>query len=174
MKQRIECEYPKCGQTKHGARHEGFSADHDFQPPARDGFGSRGSTLRSRSERPNRVERREEVSQARQQAHAGPRYCVAPAHGIESPCGIGPDATLEASHTVGLGMGGGKEHGEIVLLCRAHHRELDSNRQAFRDAGLSKRAPVPDKVPPRPSSTPRAEAPPAPSQAAQRRPRSRL
>ena len=108
------------------------------------------SRISPRSKSPKRVQRRQEVAQARQRAHGGPRHCVAPAHGIQTPCGVGWESILEASHVIGIGMGGGKEYGEVVLLCRRHHGELDRDRAAFRAAGLSKRAPRPAKVFPRP------------------------
>ncbi len=140
-----------CGLLK---SHAGHVFDHEFEPEAKEGgFGSRGQALRPRSERPGRVQRAQDVAQARQSRREAVRHCEAGAHGITTPCGTGVDATLEASHVVGLGMGGGKEHGEIRMLCRKHHRELDTDRQTYRDAGLSKRAPRPDKVVPRPSES---------------------
>ena len=145
----------ECSQAKNGPRHFGLDADHEYEPEPKPQWGSQRQPINPQSQREGRVERRQKVSETRQRAHAGPRYCVAHEHGIESPCGIGDDATLEASHVIGLGMGGGAEHGEAVLLCRKHHRELDTDRQAFRDAGLSKPAPRPAKVVPRPAeSTP--------------------
>lgn len=143
----------ECGQSKNGSRHYGSDADHEYAAPAREGFGSKGSRLNARSNLPGRVQRREKVAEARQSAHAGPRRCVAPERGIQTPCGTGQDAELEASHVIALGMGGGAEHNEVELLCRKHHRELDTDRQAFREAGLSKKAPRPDKVVPRPAES---------------------
>ena len=149
VRQRIECQYPDCGQTKHGNRHEGFKADHDFIAPARKGFGQQRKPIAARSARPNRVERRQEVAQARSERREAVSYCEAKSHGVASPCGVGPDAILEASHVYGLGMGGGKEHGEVRMLCRLHHRMLDEDRATFREAGLSKRAPRSEKTAPR-------------------------
>lgn len=135
-----------CGLLKSHADHV---FDHEFVPEEKPKWGSQRSALNPRSDRPGRVQRRQEVAQARQERREAVRYCEAPSHGIETPCGVGPDATLEASHVIGLGMGGGKEHGEIRMLCRRHHRELDTNRAEFREAGLSKKPPPPDKLPPR-------------------------
>lgn len=145
MKQAHPCAV--CSLGKNAAVHWGSGDDkHPYQGEARQGFGSQRQALSPRSESPKRVERSQEVAQARSERREAVRYCEAPAHGILTPCGTGMEARLEASHVVGLGMGGAREHGEVRMLCVRHHRELDSDRQAFRDAGLSRRAPRPEKV----------------------------
>jgi len=136
-----------CSLGKNAAVHWGAGDEkHPYEGEARPAFGSHRQAISPRSESPNRVERSQEVAQARSERREAVRYCEAPAHGILTPCGTGMEARLEASHVVGLGMGGAREHGEVRMLCVRHHRDLDSDRQAFRDAGLSKRAPRPEKV----------------------------
>jgi hypothetical protein len=149
----------QCGQARNGSRHN--HGDHTYEAPPKERKKPKRMGL---STKPKRVERRKAVSEARQAAHAGPRVCVAPAHGITTPCGTGMDGTLQASHVYGLGMGGGKEYGEVVLLCARHHRDLDLDRATYRAAGLSKPAPVPEKVVRRPSASEDTETPPASSQ----------
>ena len=150
MKEPRPCQYVdkrgRCEQAQHGARHEGFKADHQYEPPPRAGFGSQRKAVNPRSSLPKRAQRREEGLQTMQAHREAVRYCEAPPAGIQTPCGEGDDGTLEQSHVIGKGMGGGKDYGLLKTLCRKHHRELDTDRQTFRDAGLSLRAPVPDKV----------------------------
>jgi hypothetical protein len=146
MKKSHPCDLPGCGQVRNGQRHTGLDADHDYIAPAKEGFGARGSTLRGRSERPERVKRYEGGQEAMQRHREAVPYCEAPGAGIESACGTGPDAILEQSHVIGKGMGGGKDYKEFKSLCRKHHRELDTDRATFRAAGLSKPAPIPEKV----------------------------
>lgn len=137
-----------CGLLK---SHGDHVYEHEFVPEAKEGgFGSKRSPINRESDRPGRVQRAQEVADARQQRREAVRHCEAPEAGIETPCGTGVEATLEASHVYGLGMGGGKEYNEIRMLCRKHHGELDTDRQTFREAGLSKHAPRPEKVVPRP------------------------
>lgn len=97
--------------------------------------------------------KRESVQHARAH-HARVQRCEAPLYGVQTPCGTGLDAILEHSHTIGMGMGGGRDYavtdGECAILCRRHHREVDTNRAAMRAAGLSKKRPRPHKVVPRP------------------------
>jgi hypothetical protein len=104
-----------------------------------------------RSKNPKRRQRLQDGAEHAREHHARVKACEAPAHGIQTPCG-GP---LEHSHTIGKGIGGGQDYavtdGECAMLCRQHHRELDTDRATFRAAGLSKRAPRPSKVVPRPS-----------------------
>ena len=146
MKQPKPCQYPDCGQGRNGTRHYGPQADHEYQGEPRQAFGSQRQPLSPRSESPKRVERAQEVAQARSERREAVGHCEARAHGIVTPCGTGLEARLEASHVVGLGAGGGKEYGEIRMLCRRHHSEIDTNRAEMRAAGLSKRAPRPQKV----------------------------
>lgn len=160
MKQSRPCQYPDCGLSKNASRHYGPSADHEYVGERKAGFGQQRQPLKHQSDRPNRVERREQTAQVKAERRATYRSCEAPAHGIQSPCGTGLEARLEASHVYGLGMGGGKEHGEVRMLCVKHHRELDTDRQTFREAGLSLRPPT--------SATPHREAAPAPSQEPER------
>ena len=134
-----------CGQRQHGRLH--VSGDHEYTPPPAERKKPKRLGL---STKPKRVQRRQEVAEARSQRREAVRHCEAAEAGIETPCGSGLEAVLDASHVYGLGMGGGKEHGEIRMLCRRHHAELDRDRAAFRAAGLSLRAPVPEKVVERP------------------------
>jgi hypothetical protein len=117
------CEFPGCGQRKNGSRHFGPDADHAYQAPPKERKAPKRMGL---STRPNRVQRRQEVAEARSTRRAAVSYCEAKSHGIASPCGVGPDATLEASHVYSLGMGGGAEQGEIRMLeeAEAMHRRM--------------------------------------------------
>lgn len=148
MKPDRSCQFPGCGLVRSAGVHAGGGQDkHEYAPPRKEGgFGQQRQALSHQSALPGRVERAQEVARARSERREAVRYCEAPARGILTPCGTGMEARLEASHVVGLGMGGAREHGEVRMLCVRHHRELDSDRQAFRDAGLSKRAPRPEKV----------------------------
>ena len=93
------------------------------------------------------------VTHEAREHHARVRHCEARAYGVTTPCGTGTDATREHSHSIGKGMGGGKDYaaseGACAILCRKHHREVDERRADMRAAGLSIRAPIPDKVVPR-------------------------
>lgn len=150
MKRGNRCQ--ACGLLKSSAEHV---FDHEFIPEDRGGFGSQRKPMRSRSDRPNRVQRREAGSDEAAEHHARVKYCEAPAHGITTPC----RGRLQHSHRIGKGMGGGKDYaasdGECDILCEAHHIEIDTRRAEMRDAGLSKKRPRPDKVVPRPSEKPR-------------------
>ena len=144
-----------CGQVKNGPRHYGHDADHDYLGEKKAGFGSTRPPLAPRSSRPNRVQRQQEGSDEAREHHARVQHCEAPAYGIMTPCGRPgtPDAIREHSHSIGKGMGGGKDYaaseGACAILCRRHHRGIDEDRAAARQAGLSIRAPVPDKIVPR-------------------------
>lgn len=142
-----------CGQSRNGPRHYGHDADHDYLGEPKAGFGQQRATLRPRSERPNRVQRYQESQQGMQAHREAVRYCEGPSYGLSTPCGRGPDGTLEQSHTIVRGMGGGRDYGILATLCRKHHREVDEDRATARAAGLSIRAPVPDKVVPRRGSS---------------------
>lgn len=108
--------------------------------------------LAPRSPRPKRVQRAQEAAQHARQHHMAVRYCEASSYGVATPCGVGQEATLEHSHTIGKGMGGGKDYavsdGECAILCRAHHRQIDTDRATMREAGLYKPRPPAD-LPPR-------------------------
>lgn len=144
-----------CGQVKNGPRHYGVNADHDYLGEPKPSFGKQRSVINPRSSQPNRVQRRQEGSDEAREHHARIRHCEAPSYGISTPCGRPgtPDAIREHSHSIGKGMGGGKDYavsdGACAILCRKHHREVDTNRTAAREVGLSIRAPVPEKVVPR-------------------------
>ncbi len=126
------------------------ATDHDFvAPPKEGGFGQKRKPLAPRSEAPNRVQRYEESQRGMQEHREAVRHCEGPAYGLETPCGVGADATLEQSHTIGRGMGGGKDYGVLATLCRKHHREVDTDRDKAREVGLSVRPPVPENVVPR-------------------------
>ena len=104
---------------------------------------------------PRGRQRAQDGAQHARAHHAAVQWCEAKSHGIASPCGVGMDATLQHSHTIGKGMGGGQDYavsdGECSILCGSHHTEIDTRRVEMRAAGLSKRAPRPSKVVPRPS-----------------------
>ena len=137
--------------SKNAAVHVGYGeGKHDYVAPERESFGARGSTLRGRSERPGRVKRYKDGQEAMQRHREAVPYCEAPGAGIESPCGTGLDAILEQSHVIAKGLGGGKDYGDVKSLCRKHHAEIDTRRAEMRAAGLTKHAPRPAKVVPRP------------------------
>jgi hypothetical protein len=75
MKKSHPCDLPGCGQVRNGQRHTGLDADHDYIAPAKAGFGARGSTLRGRSERPERVKRYEGGQEAMQRHREAVPYC---------------------------------------------------------------------------------------------------
>mgnify|MGYP006893414344 CR=1 FL=1 len=136
--------------SKTASVHVGYGeGKHDYVAPAKEGFGARGSTLRGRSERPERVKRYEDGVSEAVAHHKRVKECEAPAHGITTPC----RGRLQHSHRIGKGLGGGKDYaasdGECDMLCEQHHIEIDTRRAEMRAAGLSKRAPIPDKVVPR-------------------------
>ena len=143
-----------CGMVKSASPHVGYGDDkHDYEGEKKAGFGSTRAPLNPRSNLPHRVQRAQEGSDEAREHHARVRHCEAPAYGITTTCGTGPDATREHSHSIGKGMGGGKDYaasdGACAILCRKHHREVDTDRAKAREVGLSIRAPVPDKVVPR-------------------------
>ena len=149
MKHAAPCMVDGCGQVKNGPRHYGHDADHDYEGEKKAGFGSARAPIAPRSSRPNRVQRHQDGQQGMQVHREAVRYCEGPSYGLTTPCGVGADGTLEQSHTIGRGMGGGRDHGLLASLCRKHHREVDTDRAKAREVGLSIRAPVPDKVVPR-------------------------
>ena len=159
MKKAAPCLYSDadgpCLQSRNGARHYGHDADHDYLGEKKAGFGSVRAPLAPRSSRPNRVQRAQEGSDEAREHHARVQHCEAPAYGIMTPCGQPgtPDAIREHSHSIGKGMGGGKDYaasdGACAILCRKHHRSIDTDRAKAREVGLSIRAPVPDKIVPR-------------------------
>ena len=145
----------ECGQAKNGPRHFGLDADHDYQPEAKPQWGSQRAPIPTRSDRPGRRQRAREGADEAAEHHRRVKHCEAPAHGITTPC----RGRLQHSHRIGKGMGGGKDYaasdGECDILCEAHHIEIDTRRAEMRAAGLSKHAPRPAKVVPRPAeSTP--------------------
>ena len=139
-----------CGMVKSASPHVGYGDDkHDYEGEKKAGFGSARAAINPRSSRPNRVQRHEDSQRGMQAHREVTRYCEGPSYGLTTPCGTGADGTLEQSHTIGRGMGGGRDHGLLASLCRKHHREVDTDRAKAREVGLSIRAPVPDKVVPR-------------------------
>lgn len=128
-----------------------------YEKPRREDRQSRRKPISPRSKRPNRVQRRQEGAEHARLHHEAVGYCEARTYGVRTPCGTGLDAILEHSHTIGKGMGGGRDFaatdGECAILCKRHHTEIDTRRADMRAAGLTKRAPTPDKVPPRRSVT---------------------
>ena len=153
MKRASPCLYEDadgpCGQSKNSSRHYGTFADHDYQGGRRPGFGSQRQPVNPRSKLPRRAERLQDGSEHAREHHARVRRCEAATHGITTPC----RGRLEHSHRIGKGMGGGKDYavsdGECDILCEAHHAEIDTRRTEMRAAGLSKPAPIPEKVTPR-------------------------
>lgn len=160
MKQPRPCLFPDCGLSKSASIHWGSGDDkHAYEGERRPSFGAARKPLSPRSERPNRVARREE-SLSMMQAHRQQfPACEAPGRGIQTPCGEGLDATVEQHHIIGRGLGGGKDYGELASLCRKHHREVDTDRESAKKAGLYKRPPT--------SAVPRRQASSAPSQVPQ-------
>ncbi len=144
------CLFPQCGLGKNAGVHWGSGeGKHDYQgEPKAGGFGQQKRPIASRSSRPNRVQRYEDGQKAMREHREAVTYCEAPEAGIPTPCGTGADSTLEQSHVIGKGIGGAKDYGMLKTLCRKHHRELDSNREQFRAAGLAQRRPPAD-LPPR-------------------------
>lgn len=150
----------ECGLVKTASPHAGYGeGKHGFDDGQKKaGFGSRdklATRLAPRSSRPNRVQRQQEGADEAREHHARVQHCEAPAYGITTPCGEPgtPEAIREHSHSIGKGMGGGKDYaaseGACAILCRRHHRGIDEDRAKAREVGLSIRAPVPDKVVPR-------------------------
>lgn len=156
MKEKAGCLYPDCGLSKNASVHVGYGDDkHDYLGEKKAGFGSSRAPINPRSSRPNRAQRHQEGSDEAREHHARVQHCEAPAYGITTPCGDPgtPDSVREHSHSIGKGMGGGKDYaasdGACAILCRRHHRGIDTDRATAREVGLSIRAPVPDKVVPR-------------------------
>ena len=155
MKPDRSCQFPGCGLVRSAGVHAGAGLDkHEYVPPRKEGgFGSQRQPLSPRSESPKRVERRQEGVDEAVEHHLRVNRCEARDYGVLTPCGTGADGILEHSHSIGKGMGGGQDYavtdGACAILCRLHHRAVDTDRAAMREAGLSQRAPRPAKVVPR-------------------------
>jgi hypothetical protein len=147
MKKSHPCDLPGCGQVRNGQRHTGLDADHDYIAPAKAGFGARGSTLRGRSERPERVKRYEGGQEAMQRHREAVPYCEAAAYGLTTPCGTGPiQGKIDQQHVIPRGAGGGRDYKKLISLCHQHHMWTEEHRTEAREMGLSEPAPIPEKV----------------------------
>lgn len=134
-----------CGLSKNAAVHVGYGEDkHEYVAPPREGFGSRGSPLRSFSNRPGRVESRRETREAMGAQTAAVPYCEGPNYELPGRC----QGRVVAHHVIPRGMGSAKDAKVFASLCVVHHSYVENNRAEAKERGLLKKRPRPD-LPPR-------------------------
>jgi hypothetical protein len=153
MKEKPRCE--DCGRVKTASIHVGYGPDkHSYIAPPRDGFGAKGSKLRPRSQRPNRVEKHRETQDAMQEYREAVKVCEGPEYGAPGECG-GP---LDVHHRIPRGSGGGRDYFVFARLCRRHHQWVEDNREEARKLGLLVRKPPVETSPDAPQSSSAASA----------------
>lgn len=130
-----------CSLVRSAPVHGGSLWEHDFEGEPRARFGEQRKQINPIGERG--YERRERWRDAKASHLQAQPTCQGPEAGLPGACGRPgtPQGIIDVQHIIPRGMGGGRDYGEYVTLCRKHHEYVEMHRDEGRSKGMLKKAP---------------------------------